>query len=349
MSEQTLHASLLTETAHLLPLIRRDAPVAEQQGHLTEAVLEAIYQLDLFRLFVSPRYQGLGADLPTSLNVFELIASADGATGWLVMIGAGGGLFSGFLPAETAASIFQSNRSVIAGSGMAGGTATPIRNGYRISGRWPYASGAYHATTFTANCTQGADKPLLSVAMPAEAVIQHDTWRAIGLQATGSHDFSVNNLSIPAQATFSLEATPYLNEPIYHCPLDTLAHASFLSVALGLVKSALNAFEQSFSLLPSDPRYQAWVDVHTHWQTNRNAFYHQVEKLWHRLTTQQGLTPTDRFLFYQACLVWLEDGLTGVDQLKRHAGMMAIRPDSDFGRAWRDLQTLSQHALLAPR
>jgi alkylation response protein AidB-like acyl-CoA dehydrogenase len=351
--------SLLDRVDALLPLIRRDAAVAEAQGRLTDSVLQGLFDLDLFRLFVSERYQGMGCDLPTALRVFERVASADGATGWLVMIGAGGGLFSGFLPQEVARKIFESKYAVIAGSGMPCGVARPnadtTPDKFEVSGRWPYASGAHHASTFTANCKLANDpERIVSIAVPAHAVTIHDTWSTLGLNATGSHDFSIDPMTLDASMTFSLSEPPVLNEPIYHCPLETLAHLSFASVALGLSQLALSAFETHYQqtttakAAPNQNKQTQIKRARDQLTQARDTLYPQAERLWQSLTEKGAVSKTQQEATKQTCLTLVGTCLQSADALKAQAGMMAIKRDSEFGRAWRDLHTLAQHALLAP-
>ncbi|MDR9498335.1 MAG: acyl-CoA dehydrogenase family protein [Hydrogenovibrio sp.] len=350
---------LLDHVEALLPLIRRDAAVAEAQGRLTDSVLQNLFDLGLFRLFVSERYQGMSVDLPTALRVFERVASADGATGWLVMIGAGGGLFSGFLPEKAARALFESKYAVIAGSGMPCGMARPnadtAPDGFEVSGRWPYASGAHHASTFTANCKLAGDEDrIVSIAVPASAVTIHDTWSTLGLNATGSHDFSIDPMPLDASMTFSLSEPPVLNEPIYHCPLETLAHLSFASVALGLSQLALSAFEAHCqqaiapNAAPNQNKQTQIIKGRDQIKQARNTVYPQAERIWQSLTGEGTVSKAQQEATRQTCLELVQTCLQNADALKAQAGMMAIKTDSEFGRAWRDLHTLAQHALLAP-
>ncbi|WIM09262.1 hypothetical protein [Enhydrobacter sp.] len=43
---------------------------------------------------------------------------------------------------------FADPRGFVAATG-AGGTATPVEGGYRVTGRWPFERGAHHASLFT--------------------------------------------------------------------------------------------------------------------------------------------------------------------------------------------------------
>ncbi|MBO1924707.1 hypothetical protein [Thiomicrorhabdus sp. 6S3-12] len=351
--------SLLQSVKSILPTVRQAALESERQGHLTDDLLTILFEQRLFRLFIADKYNGETSDLPTALRVFELIASADGATGWLVMIGAGGGLFSGFLEEDAAREIFLPERAVIAGSGMPVGQARTTANGFDVSGRWPYASGAYHATWFTANCKiDGGDKEIISIAVPAEQVVIHDTWQVFGMQATGSNDFSIHSAAVPDAFTFSLENPPIADEAIFRCPLETLASLSFASVAVGIAQHACEAFEElishktipgSTTPLSEDSDIQNRIgNAQRLIAPNRDRLYQLAESLWAYL--EQGISPPEELLrqVQQNCREIVQASVRCADLLKARAGMAAVFIDSPFGRAWRDLQTLSQHAIVAP-
>lgn len=348
----------LQQLETILPLIRAEAATAEKQGHLTDAVLAALFEQRLFRLFIPECYQGEATDLPTALKVFERIAYADGATGWLVMIGAGGGLFSGFMAEAAAREIFEPENAVIAGSGMPSGLAKTAENGFEASGRWAYASGAHHATWFTANCKVDDTEDILAIAVPAAEVTVHSTWSAFGMKATGSHDFSVEKVSVPRDFTFSLSDAPVLNDPIFHCPLETLASVTFGSVAIGIAQHALEAF-QTFAqhktvyghdgVLAEQSAIQQCIEqAQTQIENARTQLYALADAVWQ--TCEHGQTPDEtlRIQVQTECVTLVQNGLHAADSLKAHAGMMAVFDTSEFGQAWRDLHVLSQHVILSP-
>jgi len=344
---------LLQSVQEILPLIAQQAPQAEKIGHLTDTLLNQLFDLGVFKLFVTEKYHGHSCDLPTALKIFELMSSADGATGWLVMIGAGGGLFSGFIEESAAREIFSPKRAVIAGSGMASGFAKTQAGGYEVSGRWPYASGAYHASWFTANCKiDGDDAQIRSIAVPAKHVEIHQTWDVFGMKATGSHDFSIKPRLIESRFAFSLFENPILDEPIFYCPLDTLASLTFTSVAIGIARHALSEFKdfaESRKRLPNDASLQALQQAEELIHNAKEELYRLADDVWQRALL--GLHP-DKKLHQQVdtnCITIVQDSVKAVDLLKARAGMMAVKNNSTFGRAWRDLHTLSQHVIISPK
>ena len=80
-----------------------------------------------------------------------------------------------------------------------------MRGGYRAGGEWGFASGAPHATWFTANCvlTDAPAGTIRAMTFPAAAVTIEPTWEVSGLRATASHSFSVRTALVRSAYTFS--------------------------------------------------------------------------------------------------------------------------------------------------
>lgn len=349
---------LLNQIKSILPLIEQVAEASEQAGQLDQSVLNAIYEHQLFRLFIPKQYNGSATDLVTALKVFELIATADGATGWLVMIGAGGGLFSGFLENQAAETIFAPEQTVIAGSGMPSGVAKPMKDGYEVSGHWKYASGSDYANWFTANClVEGTDNDIISIAVPADQVVRHSTWKVFGMKATGSHDFSVESVWVPNAHTFSLAKPPVLDDAIFFCPLDILASLTFTSVAIGIAQHALAEFinfakhktvlGSKNALIEMASVQQYCTESEQLLQQSRKQLHQYAEDVWQAAQHQQTPSEVCHKSITKESIEMVQDCVQMVDGLKRRSGMLAVFESTPFSRAWRDLHTLSQHIIVS--
>ncbi|PLA73450.1 hypothetical protein CYQ88_11205 [Hydrogenovibrio sp. SC-1] len=359
MSNHDSSKKLLKNVQSILPIIKQGAEASEQDERLQPAVLDAIFEQRLFRLFIPKKYNGEATDLVTALKVFESVASADGATGWLVMIGAGGGLFSGFIEEGAAEEIFAPERAVISGSGMPSGVAKPMNQGFEVSGRWKYASGSDYATWFTANCVMDeVDNEILSIAVPASAVTRYSTWKVFGMKATGSHDFSVDSVEVPKAYTFSLAEKPFLSDPIYFCSLEVLAYLTFTSVAIGIAQHALEEFmafaqqrsmqDTTTSLLDASPIQQQCDQAQKLVTQSRNQLYQRAEQVWEAAQKQQTSSAELTHKIHEESIDIVQNCVQMVDGLKARSGMLAVFTASPFGRAWRDLHVLSQHIMLTP-
>jgi len=360
MSNRDSSKKLLENVRSILPIIKQGAEASERDGQLQEEVLEALFEQRLFRLFIPEKYNGEATDLVTALKVFETIASADGATGWLVMIGAGGGLFSGFLEEAAAREIFSPERALIAGSGMPSGLAKPSNQGFEVSGRWKYASGSDYATWFTDNCVvEGTEKKILSIAVPAAEVVRHQTWKVFGMKATGSHDFSVDSVEVPKAFTFSLSEKPLLSDPIFFCSLEVLAYLTFTSVAIGIAQHALDAFtafaqqrpiqDTATSLLDTSPVQQQCDQAQQFLAKARNQLYQGAEHVWAVAQQKQTLSAELTQKIHKESIEMVQNCVQMADGLKTRSGMLAVFENTPFSRAWRDLHTLSQHSMLTPK
>ncbi len=350
---------LIEKVESILPIIKQGAEASERCGTLQQNVLQAILQQRLFRLFIPQQYRGEACDLPTALKAFELVASADGATGWLVMIGAGGGLFSGFLEEAAARTIFEPENAVIAGSGTPSGIATTLDSGYAVTGRWAYASGSNYATWFTANCqVDGNSDAIRAIAVPAAQVQIHNTWDVFGMKATASHDFSIDGVKVDQAYSFSLAEAPLVDEPIFYCSLETVASLSFASVALGIAQHAVDEFidfaehkQRAGSDLPlmTSSEVQQRCQQAQQWVSDaRNQLYLLAQQVWCQAERRQPIAEPLNTEVNRTTIDIVQSCVKAADLLKASAGMMAVFATSPFGRAWRDLHTLSQHYIVRP-
>jgi alkylation response protein AidB-like acyl-CoA dehydrogenase len=185
----------------------------EAERRLPEEAVRALVDAGVFKLLVPRAYGGAEATAATLVSVLETIARADGSAGWCAMIGASSGLMSAFLDDETARTIYAPDDAITGGVFAPMGRATPVDGGFRVSGRWPFASGCEHAAwrmggvvVSGAPAAPGASgaPDVRSVIFEASETRIVDTWNVSGLRGTGSHDLEVADVWIPAARVFSL-------------------------------------------------------------------------------------------------------------------------------------------------
>jgi hypothetical protein len=127
-----------------------------------------------------------------------------------------GGVFAPSLPRETYERVYEHGPDVIfAGSIQSAGTAEATSGGWRVSGRWPFASCCQHADWMVGFCvmTEGGKplpgeggRPLVrGVFLPAGDWQIEDTWYSMGLKGTGSHHIGLKDKLVPAANFFDFE------------------------------------------------------------------------------------------------------------------------------------------------
>jgi len=192
---------------------------------------------------------GAEADPVTQLQVIEAVTRIDPATGWVMMIGAASIASPAvFLPDEAISQMFVGGRPPrAAGALMPTGRAVPVEGGYRVSGRWSFASGIRHSQWLSAGALVtdegGEVVERLSIVFPTKEAVIHDNWQVAGLKGTGSNDFSVSNLFVPEVFTWRRGSgqKPLRGGPLYHIGLPGFLSVEHAAFALGVGRRALEA------------------------------------------------------------------------------------------------------------
>ena len=161
---------------------------------LATATVRAPLRLGALRAEGAESLGGAEADPVTQLEVLEALTHID-ASGRLVPHGRHhrGGPARGLPPTRAIGKILAGGRVPPAAVAiLPTGTATPVDGGYRLTGRWPFASGVRHAEWLTAGAMVRRDAQDPGerhiVVIPAAAAEIHDNWQVAGLEGTGSSD-----------------------------------------------------------------------------------------------------------------------------------------------------------------
>jgi alkylation response protein AidB-like acyl-CoA dehydrogenase len=237
-------ADILESVRTLAPEISSRAAEVEAGRRLPRDLLETLIAVGCFRLIVPRSHGGAGADLPAALRVFSELARADASVGWTVMIGAGSWLDLATLPRATFDALFARPDPIFAGAFSPTGSIEPLDGGYRVNGRWGFASGCEHADWIWGNCVEGVvdGVPQLRMAVfsPDQVVIE-DTWNVSGLRGTGSHHFHVRDAVVEADHTArALVDEPQIDDPVVRIPIPSMFALAIASCAIGIAQGALD-------------------------------------------------------------------------------------------------------------
>lgn len=358
--------SRLAAAAHA---VQEQAAECERRREFTPGVLELLRNGSLLRAWISREFGGAELGLPASLRLFEGASRLDGSFGWAVTIGVGGGLFSATMQPGFAREVFGPLDGVIAGSGAAGGNAREVPGGYRVTGRWPYASGSQHATWFTAGVVicddaglpvKGADghRLIRAIALEPGQVRVLDTWDALGMRATTSHDFEVHDAFVPIGRVFDVLGEPRAPGPLFRFPFLGIAEMSFAAVALGVASHGIEAFRKlsvekrlhysGEPLHENSAARSTLGEAEVAVATARDTLYSEAERAWDAVVNHGALDDGAGSRITAASVTAAEACARALDVLYPLTGMSALFRASEFGRCWRDLHTVAQHGLLTP-
>ncbi|MET0403821.1 MAG: acyl-CoA dehydrogenase family protein, partial [Cystobacter sp.] len=254
---------LLSEARRIGPQLSVRSDEIESARHLPEDLARQLADAGFFRMVLPEVYGGLELHPARLVEIVEELARADASVGWCVMINACTAMLAAWLPESAARAIFSAPGIIVGGVAAPTGRAELVEGGYRLTGRWSWASGSHNCHWMVGGALvtkDGAPRmvregvpEVRSFCFPISDATLHDTWHAMGLCGTGSGDMSVQDLFVPAERSFSLMEPPRLKSPLYTFPALGLLGLGLPAVGLGIARRAvdeLHALAQVKKLMP---------------------------------------------------------------------------------------------------
>lgn len=358
--------TILAGVRELSPEIKARSAEIEAARRIPPDLVERLKSLGLFRMFVPRSHGGLELDLPAALAVISALARIDGSVGWTAIIASGSALFSAWAQRGTYDRIYRNGADVpVSGSSQPAGTAEPVVGGWRINGRWPFASGCMHAEWIAGFCVVTANgHPVLDakgrprvrcVMLPARDWKIEDSWHAAGLKGTGSHHVVLKDALVSEASLFDLEGgSPCVPGQLYAAVLYLLPlfHAAFsVGMAEGtldeLAALARTGHQQYLAATPMQASEIFQFELgRIHADLRAAQAFLQVQVASHWKHALAG-TLNDEALMTEGkqAAVWLAATSVRVaDACFALAGASAVYETSPLQRRLRDLHVAGQHA-----
>jgi alkylation response protein AidB-like acyl-CoA dehydrogenase len=174
-------------------------------------------------------------------DVLEELAYADSSTAWTVMVGNGGtGTAGGWLPDAGARRVFAPGRPLplVVGTPGPRGTGRAVAGGYVVTGRWGFASAIAQSDWLIAGFS--ADGRFLVGVVPTEQAQVVDNWRVAGLQGTGSFDFRLDEVFVPAEMIFERAASACRGGALFRQEAHVFLSNEVPPLCLGMARRALD-------------------------------------------------------------------------------------------------------------
>ena len=214
-------APLSDQVTRMLAAVRELAPGIAARADEIEAgrrvpgdIVEALRRIGVFRMLVPRSHGGLALSVPEAVPVVEALSAIDSSVGWVTMIAVTSQTFCTPLSRATFDRLDADHPDVVVvGVGTPVGRADKINGGYRVTGRWPFASGCQNAQWIVGHCVlYQAGEPMMSgdgpqtrfFMLPAECWRIEETWRASGLTGSGSHHVVLEDFDAPDASAFDL-------------------------------------------------------------------------------------------------------------------------------------------------
>jgi len=358
---------LVAAARALAPTIRDAAPAIERERRLPDEIVKALQQAGLFGMTMPRSLGGPEADPLTQLEVIEALSAADGSVGWVVMIGSDGGFYCAHLAESVAREIYRDREAVTASVLIPKGRAERVPGGYRVSGRWAFGSASLHAEWFVGGSLlfedgrpvpgPGGHPQTRLTFFPASQVEIFDTWHTTGLAGSGSHDWGVADVFVPEERCFDFFAKPRDGAPLYAFPWFVLANSP--GVPLGIARAAIGSLCElaatktvppKGTLLRDDPFVQAAVArADAALGSARAYLFEALGELWAEVAAGRPPALELRATFRLATIHAYRSARDAVQLMYEAGSGSALYATSPLDRQWRDIATVTQHALVNAR
>jgi len=360
----TVH-DVVAAARNLAPQVIAARDEAERMRHTPPALAKALTEAGLYQMFL-PRSVG-GMELPplTAFEAIEELSRADGSVGWCAMIASDIALFTGWLPTDTVRKMAGDPADFRgAGSLRPQGQAWPIDGGYRVKGQWNFASGIMHANwLYCASVIMEGEKPAMTPAgapkiramwLPVDEATIVDTWSSIGMRGTGSQDFTVDNVFVPADRTCFVADPPVEPGPLYNPRLFLITvWTTTAGNALGIARGAIDSFidiairdasTQSTALLRDRPFVQSRVGTAEAILNAARAYVVQaVDAVWQAICAGEP-DPSRKIADARLAITHaMHESVRAVDIIFHAAGTNAIYTRNPLERHFRDIHVAVQH------
>ncbi|MEO9971970.1 MAG: acyl-CoA dehydrogenase family protein [Hyphomonadaceae bacterium] len=373
MTDQTAPGSgldaLLDAAKSLAPNISARSGEIETARRLPADLAADLAAAGFFRM-VTPASLG-GLQLPPAdiVRAVGALSELNASIGWCTMIGATTALNAAYMDHDTAAEIYADPMAITGGVFAPMGKAVPENDGYRVTGRWQWASGSANCTWLCGGAVIIEDGEMLRLpsgapdarmmVFPANEAELHDTWQVAGLKGTGSGDISVDGIFVPKARSVSLVTdTPVATGALYAFPAFGLLALGVCAVAMGNARGAIEdikalarAKKSQGSSKTLSEKQSTQIEISKLEASHRSArayLFDEIDKTW-QVAQDTGEIPLARRADLRLACTHMTRTSADIARIAYDiGGGAALFLDNSLQRRFRDAHAMTQHVATAP-
>jgi indole-3-acetate monooxygenase len=363
--------------AALRSVIRAYHDELDREQRLPKALVEQFHAAGFYRLVRPRELGGLQADPLTYLRTVELLAEASGSVGWNLCNNNIAQLVTLGLPDAGIREIYgQGGDVAVAGTAVqGGGRAVPVAGGYRVTGRWPFGTGCQESPWMLGSfqildgdqvrlSPDGASVYWRGVFHRAETQIVAGSWDVSGLRATGSFDWTVDDVFLPERRTMVHAGVPLDNQwshwpgVSYALPAQVWVGPHHSAVITGIARAGIDALIElavektprgRTSRLCDNPQVQDAIGradaILNAGRAYRSA---TITEVWNTIAAGEDTTLEQRARCRLAAVHAADCAREAMDLVYRQGGSTSYRRESRLAECWRDLQVVGQAVTIMP-
>jgi 3-hydroxy-9,10-secoandrosta-1,3,5(10)-triene-9,17-dione monooxygenase len=244
--------TLVARAREIRPVLQENAGQTDSMRRLPDDVVGALRDSGLCRLMVPKRFGGYQTSIRTYIEVMAEIGQGCGSSAWVASLVNICEWLAALFPERAQQDVWGPDPDAwIAGSLAPNGLAVPVDGGWRVTGRWPWASGSMHAQWVACGIhmenERGEMTNLGLCLMPIADVTVEDTWFMVGMKGTGSNTIAAKDAFVPEHrflpyppAFQGQYRTEHVDEPVYRVALVPVTVLILAGSQLGAARAALD-------------------------------------------------------------------------------------------------------------
>ena len=343
----------------ITPLLRESSRANEEARRLIPAVEEALRTSGAYKIGLPVELGGYEFSPRQLIEAIAKVSYADASTGWVLLaLQMETGTLGAWIDFEAARRYFPETGDIalFAGQGSRPGTAVKVDGGYRLSGSWQFASGLYQASHIhTAALVEGTGEPRI-LNLPKEQATLTDNWDVMGLRATGSIDYTIDDVFVPEENTYPALTRDNLNGgTFYRLGLANMTGIGHAGWAIGVGRRLLeemraHAMSRTGSpgtVVDSAQFHAAYAEAYAKFQA-ATALVHQTWASVEETLAKAEPLDVDQETMIRLALnhvTWTLEDITAT--VYKWAGTAALR-SGDLQRFFRDVHAGIQHITSGP-
>lgn len=366
-------AALLERIHAIGPMLRENSLRGDEDRRLPEESAAALREIGAWRISTMARYGGFEAGARMLFEAARTIGYYCPSAGWSTVISNGSVMLANRFDDSALDRVFGPARGETVGMASVfaspQGTARPDGDGWRISGRWPFASNIHHSEW--AIGILRVEDAVLSPSGIAFALLHRedyrieDTWRTLGMRGTGSDTFVVEDRFVPADQLITFEqmmGTGFESDPEASFARRLTPH---LTMATTIAGPSVGGTQAALDFVRSQAaRRPVTFSSYAH-QEDSGAFVHGIGQASAKIDTA--------VLLLQRTADAIDAAARGTEPMPLHVrargrgglghsvhsvvdamtdliwlhGTASFAEQSPLGKLWRDVNTGARHATIS--
>jgi 3-hydroxy-9,10-secoandrosta-1,3,5(10)-triene-9,17-dione monooxygenase len=360
------HDELWGRAEALLPTLRSRAARTEELRRIPDETLRDFHDAQLFRIHQPRRVGGAELEFSTVVTFGALLARACASTSWNFINFLAHHLILGMFPPPAQDEIWDASPDTLIASSFVfpAAKARKVKDGYVISGRWPFCSGVdpseWNMLAGLAFLDDNAPPEQRIFLLHKSQYRIVDNWFAGGLRGTGSKDVEAAEQFVPEHRTLAVADTKggptpgsAVNPgPLFRMPVFALFPYMLSGVALGIAEGLLDDFSKigaksgkmtGARIAEIQSTQIRFSEAAAYARASRNAQLGNCREAWDLISSGRvpDLRAKARYRLDGAYAV--EWAVRAVDAMFALSGASGLYESGHVARAFRDAHAVKQH------